>query len=255
MDTVTQRAIAIRAAVPDVLKHQFEIQNKVCDLCGHLIQDLICAALDHSVPVIRIARSSMSIEEAIAVANDPKNLRCAHASCNHAKLGLTREEWFARGLNERDTPRFLTEGQLLELQFRLGTSGRMHGPINGRNAVRNRTGIYALGYDKTKGGCIGGRITVEHKIGIHAPEMYGVGGRIGGKIAGRKHFENKTGPFAPEHRGKGGRKNVESGHLARIRTPEHQAAAGRATAAIPGNMVKAGRARQLKAFLKTVAWG
>jgi len=134
---VKQRASAIRKATPDVLKELFEMQNRRCDLCGHPIQDLICAALDHSIPVIWFARSAMPIEQAIAEANAPKNLRCAHTSCNHHKHDKTREEWFAQGLNNRNRPRLLTADDLLTLQFRLGAGGRIGGRNNSHeNHVR-----------------------------------------------------------------------------------------------------------------------
>jgi hypothetical protein len=59
------------------------------------------------------------------------------------------------------------------------------------------------------------------------------GGRIGGSITGPKNKELGRGIFAltlEQHRGnssKAGRKNVQSGHLDSLRTPEHQAVAGR----------------------------
>jgi hypothetical protein len=192
------------------------MQNRICDLCSHPIQDLICASLDHSTPVIRFARSEMPIAKAIRWCNDPKNLRCAHTSCNSAKLEFTREEFFARGLNEREAPRFLTDGQLLELQFMLGVGGH----ISGRKHVESGH-IQALG---KKFGRIRGRKHVESGqiTRIATPESCAKGGRA----SGRKHAENKTGIFgrSPEKMSAdgrkggriGGRKHSESGHLARI---------------------------------------
>lgn len=201
--TIKERARLIRRATPACLAELFEMQNRICDLCGQPIQDLRCAALDHSTPVIRFARSDMPLEEAIQRASSPKNLRCAHYSCNEAKNALTREEWFTRGMNNREYPVPLTEGQLVELRFRRGAGGRAAGPIVGRRNVDS--GLLA-------------RICSE-------------GGRAAGPAAGRRAVE--SGQLArvssKEARRRGGlitgRKNVESGHLDRIRN-----AGGRATA-------------------------
>lgn len=242
---VPQRAKLIRAAAPDILESCFEQQSRICDLCTQPVQDLMLAALDHSTPVIHFARSTMPIAEAIAAANDPQNLRSAHATCNSAKRDLTREQWFARGLNNREAPRFLTEGQLLELQFRLGAGGRIGGRIGGRTNALNKTGVCGrtpeqMTTDGRKGGRIGGRISgsvvgrrhKEKGTGIFTPGMQAVGGRItgrknktlkrgiftltraqlvengrkNGRVNGRKAVEQKTGIFAPDYdKGKGGR--------------------------------------------------
>src|SRR5260370_23571720 len=107
---VRERSQRIRAATPNVLGELYEMQNRRCDLCGEPIQDLIVAALDHSTPVIIYARGPLSIEDAVAQANVPANLRAAHASCNSAKNGRTREEWFALGLDKKvGKPRVWTE--------------------------------------------------------------------------------------------------------------------------------------------------
>lgn len=229
MDARTQeRARLIRNATPDVLENLFEMSNRICDLCGHEIQDLICAALDHSTPVIYFARSTMPIEEAIAQANDPRNLRCAHASCNTAKNGLTREDWYRRGLNDREVPRFLTDGQLLELQFRLGAGGRNRS-IAKLTALRvNSTGVSKGGHiggrknvesghmarmqthaNRAAGGRISGPKTARNKTGIHGRSSEQMaadgrkGGRIGGRITGRKFKEEGLGLFAVQNQGIG----------------------------------------------------
>jgi hypothetical protein len=61
---IEQRADAIRAATPDVLPRLFEMQNQICDLCEHPMQDLIVATLEHSVPVIVFARGPLPIAKA-----------------------------------------------------------------------------------------------------------------------------------------------------------------------------------------------
>ena len=55
------------------------------------------------------------------------------------------------------------------------------------------------------------------------------GGTIGGKIGGKRTQE-----LHPEIYREIGKKNVESGHLARLRTPEHQRAAGKIGGKIGG---------------------
>lgn len=113
MDPILARARAIRKATPDVLPQLFEMQNGLCDLCGQPIQDVCLAALEHSVPVNHYARSPLPIEEAIEQCNAPGNLRAAHYSCNSAKSGLTREEWYAHGYDKSvGKPRLLNETEL-----------------------------------------------------------------------------------------------------------------------------------------------
>lgn len=225
------------------------MSNRLCDLCGHEIQDICLAAIEHSIPVIRYARcSDIAIEDAARECNDLSNLRVAHRSCNVAKLDMTREEWYAKGLNDREKPRYRTDIELLEFQFRMGAGGRKNVELGILDKVR----------------------TPEHQS-----KAGRVGGRIGGRVQGRKNVENghcarllaeirdlpqtkeaqiragrdifkrKTGIFgmAPEQKleasSKGGRiggpiggriqgrKNVENGQLARIR-----AAGGRASGRI-----------------------
>jgi hypothetical protein len=83
--SVVQRTALIRLRTPDILKISLEEQRWLCDLCGHRIQDIILAALDHSIPVINFARGPLPIEQAVEVANAPSNLRAAHRAFNHAK--------------------------------------------------------------------------------------------------------------------------------------------------------------------------
>jgi hypothetical protein len=94
--TTEERAQRIRDTTPKILKKCFEAQGHLCDLCGQEISDVSEAELDHSTPVVWFARSPLSDEEAVRQANDPQNLRAAHASCNQSKKQRTRKEWFER---------------------------------------------------------------------------------------------------------------------------------------------------------------
>lgn len=86
------------------------------------------------------------------------------------------------------------------------------GKISGRKSVENGVGIFRSGFDKSTGGRIGGPIA--GRIAVESGQI----SRLGKEIS-------------PEDRLKwtrmAGRKAVESGHLASIRTPEHQQQAGR----------------------------
>lgn len=226
----SRRAKLIRNATPDIREELFEMQNRICDLCGYPIQDLVVAALDHSTPVSFFARSDMPIEEAILQANDPKNLRCAHTSCNNTKKELTREDWFACGLNNRTKPQPLTDSQLREFQFRLGAGGRraqaLHPEVaaaNGRAqgikmtnngdlarirslpqtiAAHHQRGRDARDSGQLASVCVmGGRAVKAMGLGIHAmnaeqrSEAGRKGGRIGGRIQGPKSVQDGTGIF------------------------------------------------------------
>jgi hypothetical protein len=142
---IKRRREMIRAATPDVLENLFEMSNRVCDLCNQPIQDLLLAALEHSTPVIHFAKSPLTIEDAIAQAHHPNNLRVAHSHCNLVKMTKTRAKWFAAGLDKTvGEPRFYTDVELLELQFRLSARGS----ANARVAVEQKRGIHALHYDR-----------------------------------------------------------------------------------------------------------
>lgn len=134
---ITKRSKLIRSKIPaGCLESLYEMQNRVCDLCEYPIQDLCFAELDHSIPTTYFARQATPIEEAIRLANHPNNLRAAHYTCNSRKKNLTREEWYARGLNNQESPRKATEEEIVVFKRRLGSGGRIGGHIQG---LRNIT--------------------------------------------------------------------------------------------------------------------
>jgi hypothetical protein len=107
--------------------------------------------------------------------------------------------------------------------------GRIGGHITGRKTKENGTGIFALTPEqRSAAGRIGGRKIKENGTGIFAPGSQAKGGLHSQET----HKKNGTGCYSREQQVKGGRisglKNVESGQLASLRTPEHQAKAGRA---------------------------
>ena len=190
---IQDRLRLIRSTVPNIAEELFEMSNRICDLCGHEIQDLTLAALDHSVPVICFARAlEINIADAVRECNDPSNLRIAHASCNAAKGGLTREEWFAYGLNERNAPRIYSDDQLQALRLRhsaqarvAGRNGNREGKARGgRSAVINKTGIFAPDYDRRTSGCMSVE-TRDRLARIRTPEHQRIAARAGGRAAVR----------------------------------------------------------------------
>jgi hypothetical protein len=223
-----------------------EIRERIRLIRRHPIQDLILATIEHSTPVIYFARSTMPIAEAIALANDPKNFRASHTTCNSAKGGrMTREEWFARGLNEREAPRLMTEGQLLEFQFRVGASGRAQ--------VALCVGMFDP-KNKGKGCRVGGRVAKEKRLGFFAipPDQHSINSIKGGKAGSHTNRQNKTGMFAPgflEKRRIGGRtRGYDS-------LKNHTAIFGRTPEQHTIDSAAGGRASQLALFIKSVAWG
>jgi len=120
-EEIKERSKFIRAATPNCLEELFEMQNRICDLCGQPIQGICLAELDHSISVKAFAESELPVSDAVIQANSTKNLRAAHESCNASKHALSRDEWYAKGLNNRDVLRVFTE---LELEkFRLRATG------------------------------------------------------------------------------------------------------------------------------------
>lgn len=206
--TVAARSKLIRAATPNCLEELFEMSNRMCDLCNYPIQDLIVAALDHSTPVIHFARDlSLPIEEAVRQANDLKNLRPAHKHCNHVKHEMTREEWFAKGVDKKvGKPKMFTDAELLELQFRFAAGSRASGRMNAEKKIgvcgrspekMSEGGRKASREDKACAGRIGGAksgpvngpASQEKGIGIFAPGMK----RIAGLISTHNHWHIKRG--------------------------------------------------------------
>jgi len=232
--TIKQKIQFVRNAQPHCLETLFEMQNRLCDLCGQEIQDLVCATIDHSIPIIRFLH--LPLAEAVIQANALTNLRCAHSECNATKGTLSREEWFARGLNN-SVPCTYTPAELAVFQAwtmrrqksRAAAGGRAAGPINGRKNVELQRGIFAPGYDKSTGGRIGGRTnaakvgflsrigklggaaTVKNHQGLFArtPAQHSADSRKAGLAAGQANIQ--SGQIQAL-----GRKNVESGHLARV---------------------------------------
>jgi hypothetical protein len=209
------------------------MQNRVCDLCEQPIQAPVLAALDHSTPVVLFARGPLPIEEASAQANDPRNLRAAHFSCNNLKQDRTREQRFAEGLDKKvGKPKTLTEIELAEFKFRLGKAGRkavesgqlasvasLGGRTQGRKNVESgQIASIATIESRCKGGRIGGRIA--GRISVESGQLAHIaslGGRIGGLIQGRKNVESGQLARICVLGGRAsGRKAAESGHLARI---------------------------------------
>jgi len=243
MNEISKRSKILRKTTPDCLIQQFEAQNRICDLCDGVIQDVVLAELDHSIPIIFYARSlNTPIEQAIKDCNSLHNLRATHSSCNAVKHDLTRDEWFAQGKNNREVKIF-SEKEILELRYRAGEGGRNRFRIHGDAFTAE---------SRSRGGKTSGiqNVLNGHLESIRTKENQAKGGRTnvlngnlerirsldasirGGKTQGRIAVE--SGQLASittfEVRSKGGkkqgpiqgRKNVESGQLAALRTPEHQ---------------------------------
>jgi hypothetical protein len=200
---IKTRAKLIRNATPDLLEACYKNQRRLCDLCGEGIQDLILAALDHSIPVIWIAKSDLPIEEAIALANAPMNLKAVHCRCNHVKLGKSRKLWFSLGLDKAvGRPHTYTDVELLELEFRVGIGPR----AGGRSNAKNKTGFCGrtpekMSEDGRKAGLIQGPIRGRQIVEsgewdrIRNLPQTKEAQRKNGRTQGRKNFKNKTGLF------------------------------------------------------------
>lgn len=233
----------IHKETPDIREELYEMSNRVCDLCGHPIQDVILAVIEHSTPVALYARGPLSVEEASRRANQLSNLRIAHYSCNTVKKDRTRKEWFTLGLNNRELRNF----EVWELDMfrnRIAAPGRkggkIAGPISGAKHAMNRTGVCGRSRDQmVVDGLKGARVSREFKLGIAAwtPEQMIEHGRKYGRIAAesgqlaraRLCINSDTVKESGRRNGKiNGRLAVETGQLASLRTFEHQSQAGKA---------------------------
>lgn len=180
MNIINQRAKSIRAATPDCLEELFEMQDRLCDLCGCYIQDIILASLDHSVPVNLYAKNlNISLSDAVSQCNDRSNLRAVHFSCNSSKNCMTRDDWFLKGLDRIiKEPKVYTEQDLLSFKNKLTEIGR----LGGKKAVESGQ-IYGI---KTYESSLKGALNQKIKDKIR-----------GGRTSGLQ--------------------NIENGHLSRIR--------------------------------------
>ena len=245
-EEIKERTRLIRAATPDCLEELFEMQNRICDLCGHFIQDISLSGLDHSVSVIYFAKSPLEIEDAVILANSLKNLRVVHSTCNSSKKDKSRDEWFKEGLNNREAPRLLTKEELDNRrdQIRLfhrsnGLKAKQSGQLrkaaslgglkvgfkHALDMMEKQTGIFSPDYDKSPGRRAGGRKTFENKTGIFARSLEKIrsDSQKSGSIAGRMMVESgklaeiRNLPQSKTGSSKGGHtqglKNVESGLL------------------------------------------
>jgi hypothetical protein len=190
--TIQQKIRFIRNAQPKCLEELFEMQNRICDLCMRPIQDLVFAALDHSIPIIHFLQ--LPLAEAAVQANDPKNLRCAHMECNSAKKTMTRVEWFARGLNNR-TPRLYSAEDLVVFHLwairrqksRAGAGGRAAGLATkaAGTGIFSRTSAEHLA-DSAAGGRKGGRTNASVKGYLSRI------GKLGAAATARKHCQRQV---------------------------------------------------------------
>ena len=238
--TIKDRTKALRHATPkgDILETLFEMQNRICDLCDHPIQDLMLAALEHSTPVSWFAKTNLTLEEAIRQCNSPTNLRAAHATCNHIKLNKTRAEWFSFGLNKTvNRPHHYTVEEIETLREKLAMRGRA---TNATTHGRKGNGGRALG---NQGGIRGGCAIRDRKIGIFADNF---NRSAAGRKGGMANAMRKTGICgrSPEKMAADGRTNA----LQSI-------AKGTSMVLIPGMAAKANKIRWDCAFIKTVAYG
>jgi hypothetical protein len=237
---IAKRTSALRHTLPkkDTLQELFEMQNRICDLCGHLIQDLVLAVLDHSVSVSWFAKSDLDIETAALQCNHLTNLRAAHGKCNHIKLNKTRDEWFALGMDKMvERPHTYSLEELAALRQKMSERGRAtNATTNGRKGNGGRT-------PGNRGGILGGKAVRDRKVGIFAPDF---DRSAAGQKGGNSNAKNKTGICG--------------------RSFEKMSAHGRFNAAlsirkgtsmvlVPGMAAKANKIRWDRAFLKTVAWG
>lgn len=229
--TYRQKVNLIRNSIcPDTLENLFEMQNRVCDLCGHPIQDLVLAAIDHSTPISWFLRSGLSMDDVLRDANSPNNLRCAHITCNSAKCDLTREEWFTQGLNNR-APRLYTPSELtvqhrwfVNRQTRRSSAG---GHTMGVRTRDSHTGMFSLSPAERLDACAKGGRRGGQTNATTAGYLSRIG-KLGGQARAvlikatdpdyytrmRSHIDVEKRRVASQINGATqGRKNAESGHI------------------------------------------
>jgi hypothetical protein len=214
---IQKRAAVIRKATPNILEELFEMQNRICDLCGEWIQNLVLAELDHSISVMKFAKGPLSTKKATIQANDPSNLRAAHAFCNSSKHDMTRDDWFARDMDKKvGKPRVWTQEEIEEFRKRMSEDGRAKGGYTQGQKNIETGHIQALGR-------VQGPKNVANLDKVRTYENTSKGGDIQGQRnveTGRaQELGNKFGPVQ-------GQKNIDNGHWEKIRS-KGQEAAGR----------------------------
>ena len=143
---------------------------------------------------------------------------------------MTRNEWFARGLDNREAPRILTQEDLAVFRFRFGAGGRKGGATNKASGHIQKIGTNA-----------GRRKACASRMRNH-PE-YLIKMRAARNPEERRQTARRV-----------GEQNATNGHLHRIRTSESCAKGGRRGGQ---TNIKSGHLANLslQRFLKTVAWG
>ena len=216
-EEIKTRSKYIRRHTPKVLSECYELQNHICDLCGHEIQCLTAevAELDHSVSVYYFAASDLTLEEAEQQCNSRNNLRATHARCNTKKKTGNRDEWFAKGMDELvGSARVLTDGEIQSLRDKASEIGRKAGLISNKNPKnRNRLKNYATFKTCSDGGKKGGQRNVETGQIIALGKVRGNENKDSGHWDKIRLLGNT---FDVEFGHRQGIKNVESGHLARL---------------------------------------
>lgn len=166
-------------------------QSELCALGRKALPSLdVVTQLDHIVSVLTYAEMPISIEQACALANTEENFQLVCERCGKRKSAIDLEE--NPMTFDCDEPPSQEEMKAYRERKREWSrnGGRKNAETPGRMAAIGR-----------------------------------IGGRVGGRIGGRKNADI-PGRMAAMAR-IGGRKAVTSGHLASLRTPEHQAQAGR----------------------------
>jgi len=237
---VEQRAALIRAAFkPDheLRERLYNEQSALCAVCIQNLQhwDAPVSELDHATPVIHLASSNETIEDAIRLANQPGNIILVHSSCNAAKNAYDLED-LHRGIHSGEIalaePKYFAPEEIERMKMQLSERGRIQGR---KNVESGQLASVRTPESCAKGGRIGGRKNVESGHMQAIGRIYGriqghknvesgqlasiqsLGGRISGRIQGRKNVESGHLTSIASMGGRiGGCRNVESGQLASI---------------------------------------